>query len=121
MRILSFSQRWSKLSNREFTTFRFTRKDKDWFTGEQVQVFYKNPSPKREKLGLAVIIKKEERNILAFSGRSNAEAVADGFKDYNDMLIWLRKTYGGLPVRMNKLTLRWIKPSYMPINMNSGG
>ena len=61
MRIISFSKRWPKLLNQEFTTFRFPRKDRNWEVGERVQVYYKNRTPEREKLGEAEIINKEKR------------------------------------------------------------
>ena len=112
MRIISFSKMWDKLKQPEFTTFRYPRGDKDWFVGEEVQVFYKNRSPNREKLGEAVIVSK----ISKITGRletdvTDADAIADGFTDVRDMEQWLIKTYGIRKVvsePINKLTLRWI-------------
>ena len=63
MRIISFTEKWSKLEQPIFTTFRYPRIDRDWQIGEMVQVFYKNRSPKREKLGVAQIIGKEPREL----------------------------------------------------------
>jgi len=109
MRIISFTKKWGKLSQPEFTTFRFPRKDKDWYVGEIVQVFFKSRSPQREKLGEAEIIAKE---IKLTGDRTtdvtDAEAKADGFRDILDMETWMRKTYGTTRIwaRMNKLTLR---------------
>ena len=117
MRILGFSKKWDKLNNKEFTTFRFPRKDKDWQIGEGVQVFYKPRSKEKCFLGLAKIIAVDTRWILSWwSGKwgiTEEEAQADGFQDRYDMKHWLDKIYG---IRhcynpMNKLTLRWIKPS----------
>jgi len=34
MRILGVSKKWDKLQRPEWTTFRFARKDKDWYEGE---------------------------------------------------------------------------------------
>lgn len=129
MRVLGFSERWQKLSNPEFTTFRFKRKDKDWEVGEVVQVVYK---PRRkgggEFLGIAEIVSKEPR-CMAWHGSdliepkiTNEEAIADGFPDgehkgrfkegYFFMWEWLWDAYGGkrlMEEPMNKLTLVWIK------------
>ncbi len=106
MRIISFSERWGKLSNSTFTTFRFPRKDKrDWYVGEVVQVYYKNRSPQREKLGIAEIIDKTSR----LGAQDDAEAQADGFIDARDMERWMIKKYGEARTwqPMNKLTLIW--------------
>lgn len=112
MRIISFTKMWDKLKKPEFTTFRFPRKDKDWQEGETVQVYFKNRSPNREKLGDAIIVKKE----VKVTGRPNTditdeEAREDGFSDVRDMEQWLIQTYGIRKVceeSMNKLSLRWI-------------
>lgn len=114
MRIISFSQRWPKLLNPEFTTFRFPRKDRDWEVGEIVQVYFKNRSPNREKLGEAEIITKEPRRTKCSIPNnipvvSDLEASADGFENFSDMYNWLVETYGGMRASftINKLTLRW--------------
>ena len=123
MRIISFSRKWDKLKQAEFTTFRFTRKDKDWQVGEQVQVYYKNRSVNRERLGEALIISKEPRAMGMFGDKTgcqhitNDEAVADGFPDvevkhgYFFMWEFLWDYYGAerlLNEPMNKLTLKWM-------------
>lgn len=116
MRILSVAKKWDKLKQPDWTTFRFTRKDRDWYVGEVVQVFYKSRSPQREMIGMAEIISKDRRKIRgATQGQyrqiSNKEAVADGFKDWRDMWEWMLRAYGIrrlLLEPMNKLTLRWI-------------
>lgn len=113
MRIISFTKMWDKLKQSEFTTFRYPRGDKDWQEGETVQVYFKNRSPNREKLGVAKIVNKE----LKLTGRKDAditddEAIADGFTDVRNMEQWLMKTYGirkNCEENMNKLTLRWIE------------
>jgi len=116
MRIISFSKKWVKLKQPDFTTFRFPRKDRDWEVGEVVQVYYKNRTPQREKLGEAKILKLEKRyfylpdeDVPLRSLMSHAEAKRDGFKNYQDMTAWLEKSYGGriYDEPMNKLTLRW--------------
>lgn len=117
MRVLGFSKRWQKLSNPEFTTFRFTRKDRDWWTGEIAQIVYKPRSKEREILGIAQIVKKETRRIFKVKQLyghkllDTREARKDGFMGWGDMALWLTKTYGhkrlGNEV-MNKLTLRWV-------------
>ena len=114
MRIISFTEKWDKLNHPEFTTFRHFRADKDWYVGEKVQVFYKNRSPKREKLGEAEIIKKEPRRTICSIPNNmpvitDLEAVEDGFENFSDMYKWLVKTYGAMKASftMNKLTLKW--------------
>ena len=108
MRILGFSKKWDKLNHIEFTTFRKERLDKDWFAGEVVQVFYKPRSKEREFLGLAHIIFAEPRHVECYSNLTNEEAERDGFLNRHDMLEWLRKTHGDIPLIMNKLILRWV-------------
>ena len=107
MRILSFSCKWQKLSQPEFTTFRFPRKDRDWAIGEVVQVYYKNRSPQREKLFEAKILNKLSK-LIGMIG--DWDAHEDGFANATEMRFWLNKTYGlqktGSFERMNKLTLR---------------
>ena len=107
MRILSFSKKWDKLQQPEFTTFRFPRKDKDWFVSEVVQVYFKNRSPNRKKLGEAEIIHKE---LKKYGADTEAEAQADGFISLRDMERWMIKAHGEARTYepMNKLTLRWI-------------
>ena len=109
MRILGFRQKWPKLSNPIFTTFRFFRRDRDWEVGEIVRIVYKPRSPEREVLGLAKIIRMKP---LYAEMISEAEAATDGFDSYQAMWEWLRRTYKGkrLPSEpMNKLTLEWVK------------
>jgi len=121
MRIISFSKKWDKLSQPEFTTFRYPRVDKDWYVGETVQVFYKNRSPSREKLGIAEIIGKDERELDPFftDGKlvepigvpltTEEEAVADGFSNgLEGMVAYMEKQYGLDYIKFNKLTLRWL-------------
>ncbi len=114
MRIMGFSQKWPKLKQSEFTTFRFSRRDKrDWEVGEVVQVYFKNRTPQREKLGEAEIVKKELRKIATAYEQyrpTEEEAIADGFANLFEMNTWFRKTYGKriFEEGINKLTLRWI-------------
>ena len=108
MRILGFSKRWQKLSNIEFTTFRFPRKDRDWEAGEKVQIVFKPRSKEREEWGIARINDKEFMRVRDIT---EYEAVWDGFNSAFDMWLWLKRTYGqeiGMNSELNKLTLRWI-------------
>ncbi len=104
MRVLGFSKKWDKLSNIEFTTFRFPRKDRDWATGEEVQIIVK---PRRkgggEKLGTARINYKE---FVRIRDITEDEAIKDGFHSTFEMWLWLKKPAGKKPI--NKLTLRWL-------------
>jgi len=121
MRILGFSKKWDKLQQKVFTTFRFPRKDKDWFIGEVVQIVYKPRSKDREILGIAKIIGKDKRAMAKHGDTTgeqrvtNEEAIADGFPDttekpaYFTMWEFMWDYYGGerlLHEPMNKLTLR---------------
>jgi len=113
MRIISFTKKWQKLSNPEFTTFRFPRRDRDWYIGEVVQLYLRNRTPQREKLGEAEIINKEVRKIAtAYEPYrpTEAEAIADGFGSSVEMNVWFRKTYGSriFEAPVYKLTLRWL-------------
>lgn len=114
MRILGVSKKWDKLQLPEWTTFRFPRKDRDWYKGEVVQVFYKPRSKEREMLGRAQIIEKEWRQfgipaILTTLEISSLEARLDGFESYGDMALWFRGQYGTriFDEPINKLTLEW--------------
>lgn len=115
MRIISFSKRWDKFQQTEFTTFRYPRGDKDWYVGEEVQVYFKNRSPQRERLGVAKIIGKEQRELDPFfavgvSLITDAEVIADGFSNLRAMIDYMEKTYGLDYIScFNKLTLRWVK------------
>lgn len=110
MRIMSFSQKWDKLYTLRFTTFRFARKDKDWYVGEVAQVWYKTRSPEREYIGEAVIVDKE-RLRLSFNTLKDGEAKADGFASKGDMLSWLYRKHGRKRFLnesyINKLTLEY--------------
>lgn len=82
MRELGFTEKWPKLKQDTFTTFRF-RRDRDWTVGEIVRVVFKPRTKEREVLGVAQIVKKEQR-IVAYIGRgapkvTEEEAKADGF------------------------------------------
>ena len=120
MRMLGFSKRWQKLSNSQFTTFRFKRRDKrDWQVDEVVKVVYKPRSREREVLGIAKIISKGMRwvRLSVFPDNegiliiTEEEARGDGFDDIEDMMGWLYDIYGERYQEepMNKLTLKWVK------------
>ena len=133
MRILGFSEKWDKLKQNTFTTFRFNRRDVDWQLGEAVQVVYKPRSKERKILGIAKITSKErrwvgwattlvnwinsQRDILPGRGGwgtvSHKEAVEDGFEGVLDMINWMTKAHKDRNNQelMNKLTLRWVKRS----------
>lgn len=119
MRILGFSEKWDKLNRSEFTTFRFTRKDRDWRVGEVVQVVFKPRTKGREMLGVAEIIGKERRWVGWGVSRvgslvwavSHKEAVEDGFTGVLEMVNWMTKAHRDRNNRepMNKITLRWLE------------
>lgn len=111
MRILGFSEKWDKLKQPVFTTFRFPRKDRDWEKEEIVQIVCK-PRIKGggEKLGIAKIVAKQKAWMDA--DITEQEAKDDGFSSLVDMRIWFVKTYGIrrlLSEPMNKLTLVWVE------------
>lgn len=130
MRILGFSQKWPKLQQDIFTTFRFPRKDKDWQVEEVMQVVYKPRSKDREYLGTARITRKEPKDLSKhwsyFASASNpntpemidpVEAETDGFTGQHGggnikaMIDFFFETYGFrcYKEKMNKLTLYWIE------------
>lgn len=106
MRTLGFSQKWPKLQQKEFTTFRFPRKDKDWQEGEWVRIVLKPRSPKRQILGVAEIVGKIPRYLPEVTEK---EAQEDGFQSLKAMQDWMEKQYGHRFHSINKLTLRWFK------------
>lgn len=129
MRILGFSKKWPKLSRDIFTTYRFSRKDKDWAVEEVVQVVYKPRSKEREILGVARIIRKQLKDLNKrwqyypspnFPNTSDMitpdEAEDDGFTemhgggDTQKMRRFFIDTYGYSRCKepINKLTLYWI-------------
>ncbi len=107
MRIMGFAEKWDKLLQPEFITFRVPRKDRDWWVGEQVKVVYKPRSKYRESLGIAEIISKEAKT---FTDVAESEAIADGFDNCFVMWEWLCKSHKGIRMGepLNKFTLRWL-------------
>jgi len=123
MRIISFTEKWPKLhlelpveQRPDFTTFRYFY----WEEGWPVQVFFKARSKEhREKLGEAIIIRRELRELDKWMVErgwnecpmvTDEEAREDGFADFDEMVKFMEKQYGldWMPV-MAKLTLRWIR------------
>ena len=126
MRILGFSRKdWMnyltntpKLKEKEFTTFRVPRKDRDWKRMEKVQVVLHPRSPKREILELAIIIEKAPKFFFympngLFEERiiTDVEAKRDGFPSSHLMYLAMVKMHGEEKAggQLNKLTLRWMK------------
>jgi hypothetical protein len=113
MRIISFSKKWDKLNQPEFTTFRFPRKDsdkgRDWHLGEIVQIYYHNRCPDREYLGTAEIMRKFTMLVCDIDDEL---AVADGFPGgCAEMVEWLESSHKQrleMITQINKLTLRWV-------------
>ncbi len=129
MRILNFQKKWPKLNNSLlFTSFRYARRDKDWQVEEVVRVCYRTRFPDREELGVARIIRIDERDMskrwspYATHLRPNTEdtippweAAEDGFYgmhgsgNVEKMREFIRQPGRGDIV--NKLTLYWIERS----------
>jgi hypothetical protein len=111
MRILGFSKKWAKLSQSEFTTFRYRRKDadrgRDWHNGETLKIVY-HPRHEHEFLGIAQIINKEIKQCQMIT---EEEAQADGFQDIGEMMEFLNPPAPAGMQIINKLTLRWLAPS----------
>ena len=133
MRIIGFSVMWDKLNKPDykrdvhpFTTFRYPRRDRDWEVEEVVQVVYKPRSKDRKPLGIARIIRKEEKNIKKewsyyplpnFPNTPDmitpSEAEEDGFDgqhgggDVRAMISFIRDYSRGDV--LSKLTLYWIE------------
>ncbi len=130
MRELGFSKKWGKLKELMFTTYRFTRRDRDWETEEVVKCVYKPRSKEREVLGIARIIRKQPKNLNKFwqyyptpnypntpDMISPSEAKEDGFTgmhgggDIEKMRKFFIDTYSYSKCQepINKLTLYWIE------------
>jgi hypothetical protein len=113
MRILPVTKEWPKLRNPSWPTFRLTRRDKDYYEGEVVQVVLHPRSKHRKVLGIAEIVKKEQKGIFALAFRydlvSLDEAIEDGFENLQEMQYWFYKTHGDRVRRepLNKLTVVW--------------
>lgn len=128
MRIMGFSKKWPKLNRDIFTTYRFPRKDRDWAVEEVVQIVYKPRSKEREPLGIARIIRKQEKDLSkrwsyyplpSYPNTPDmidpSEAYEDGFSgmhgggDVEKMMKFFNETYGYVrDKKMNKLTLYWL-------------
>lgn len=96
-----------KLTQPSFTTFRFTRRDKDWAVGEVVRVVYQARNKRnRSILGQAVIKAKKAVDINHIEIR---DIMADGFATRYDMAQWLRKGGGNRYIfeKVNRLVLVW--------------
>jgi hypothetical protein len=109
MRILGFAIRWPKLKQKQFTTFRFERKDRDWQVDEVVQIRIKPRSKGGgDILGTAKIVDKVRRDGEAFI--TDDEANADGFQDKVEMCQWMLKNHTPeqLVRPLHKLTLEWL-------------
>lgn len=107
MRVLGFSQKWGKLEQDTFTTFRLPRRDRDWTVRENVRIVCYPRSPKHEFLGLAQIIEKETKPAASIT---NQEAIEDGFPGGRvEMWCWLFKAQANfsLAMEINKLTIKW--------------
>lgn len=91
MRQMGFTERWEKLNQPTFTTFRLPRRDTDWQLGERVRVVYRPRGKNRELLCEADIIRIEQLEIHQIT---HNEAVEDGFDDVNEMKNWLHKVHG---------------------------
>lgn len=104
MRPLGFCKEWTKLSQPEFTTFRWPRKDRDWQEGEMAQVVI-HPRQKGggKKLGPAIILRKEPKTIGIIT---EIEAIADGFCSIYEMSGFLGEP--DIHRVINKLTIRWV-------------
>ena len=110
MRIMGFSEMWPKLQQQEFTTFRVPRKDKDWWTGELVQIVYRPRSRNRKLICLAEI---HQKNPITFKAVTEEEAKADGFSSTFEMWQWLQGAHAGITMDtpINKLYLSKIEVS----------
>ncbi len=109
MRILGFSKKWKKLYKPIHTTFRFSRKDKDWEVGEYVQEVYHPRNKDREVMNPKCLI-VEKKNLWCFQ-ITDTEAVEDGFEDSTDMCYWLAEAHGKERLdreQIHKLTIKVI-------------
>lgn len=113
---MGFQKQWinhltgkPKLSEDEFTTFRFPRKDKDWEVGEVVQIVLKPRTKERIPLGEALIVSKEPRSDSLATGFCDGEAQRDGFHSAIELIDFLTKGKPSCGLHPNRLTLRWTR------------
>ena len=125
MRIMGFQRQWvnqltgkPKLSEEEFTTFRWPRRDRDWVVDETVQIVMNPRTKERIPQGEAIIVSKEPRTIINANPNfytetphiTDSEAQMDGFLlaiYLIDFLIQGKPRHWIYPV--NRLTLRWTR------------
>ena len=93
MRVLGYSKKWDKLQKTQHTTFRFTRKDRDWALKEMVQEVY-HPRSSKDREIVNRMSRIDGIQSLWVKDITDAEAVEDGFKDAVDMLAWLVAAHG---------------------------
>ncbi len=118
MRILGFSKvDWrnyitheqSKMLQPEFTTWRWPRKDRDWYADEVVSVVVKTRSPHRLVLGEAEIISVDSKEDYEIT---DVDAMADGFLESHGLKLYLMQERRARSIpsaaRPNKITLRWL-------------
>lgn len=112
---MGFQKQWvnqltgrPKLSEVEFITFRWPRRDRDWEVGEIVQVVIRPRTKERIPLGEAAIISKEPRSLNSKPNLLiiDSEAMMDGFPNADALREFLRHTYKALLV-VHRLTLQW--------------
>ncbi len=116
MRILGFARKdWPnyvtgkpKLEEALFTTFRFTRRDRDWEVNELVQIVIKPRTKGREPLGIARIIQK---GSFWLNEVDEEDALRDGFSSFEEMWDTFTRMHGRRVVEepVNRLTLEWVQ------------
>jgi len=130
---MNYSTLTPKLQEAEFTTFRLPRRDKDWKEKEVVKIVYQPRGKSREVLGVAKIIIKERKYFFylphgLYKERiiNDNDAMRDGFQTSHEMYLAMVKMHGHERIdgsflvtgpydgRINKLTLRWVKPGELP-------
>lgn len=96
MRIISFTEMWPKLQASQFTTWRFPRRDRDYITGEQLQAWYRQRSPKRQFLFNVEVVSKWSKWLIDANGLHIRpdEALVDGFDSPEQMFEFLKKAHG---------------------------
>jgi hypothetical protein len=101
-----------KLDQPSFSTFRLSRKDKDWQLSENVKVILNPRSAGKKVLGTAVITSRERINH--YSEVTDEMVLQDGFESKAIFEGWWKRTHGKRAEEsFFRLVLTWVSREQM--------